>query len=170
MKFDELQIPPPRYWQQFEDLCLNLFRQVWDDATAQKNGRTGQPQNGTDISGTLDGACVGVQCKGKDSGLGATLTGQELRDEVEKAKGFKPPLATWTLVTSAPKDAKIEELARLITVQHQADGLFTVRVLGWEDVVSLIDSYPSVIEHHYPHLAPVAAVTPTPDLSGIIHA
>jgi hypothetical protein len=29
---------------------------------------------------------VGVQCKGKDAGLGATLTEDEVRDEVEKAK------------------------------------------------------------------------------------
>jgi hypothetical protein len=138
MQFDELQIPPPRYWQQFEDLCLSIFREVWGDPTAQKNGRSGQPQNGTDIWGTVDGAFVGVQCKGKDAGLGATLTEQELLYEVEKAKSFNPPLGNWTLATSAPKDARIEGLARQITVKHQDTGLFAVRVLGWEDLLSLM--------------------------------
>ncbi|HLW79985.1 MAG TPA: hypothetical protein VKU44_10350, partial [Terriglobia bacterium] len=87
---------------------------------AKPNGRATRP----DISGTAGGTFVGVQCKGKDAGLGATLTEQELLDEVEKAKSFKPPLAAWTLVTSAPKDARVEERARQITTTHQATGLF----------------------------------------------
>ena len=27
-------------WQQFEDLCPSIFREVWGDRTAQKNGRS----------------------------------------------------------------------------------------------------------------------------------
>ena len=42
MNFNERQIPPPKYWQQFEDLCLSLFRNIWGDPTAQKNGRSGR--------------------------------------------------------------------------------------------------------------------------------
>ena len=168
MEFHELQIPPPRYWQQFEDLCLSIFREVWGDPTAQKNGRAGQPQNGTDISGRANGAAVGVQCKGKDVGLGATLTEDEVRTEVEKAKGFKPPLATWILATTAPKDARIEEIARQITVEHQANGLFEVRVFGWEDLLSLMTQ--SVIERHYAHLVREVPVNLAGDLTDAIRA
>jgi hypothetical protein len=106
--------PPPKYCQQFEDLCLTIFQHVWRCPTAQQNGRQGQPQQGTDIWGTDDGALVGVQCKGKDAGFGATLSKQELLDEVDKAKGFRPPLSHWILATTAPKDVRIEELAREI--------------------------------------------------------
>ena len=106
----------------------------------------------------MSGALVGVQCKGKDAGLGATVTEDELLSEVKKAKGFRPPLATWTLVTSAPKDARIEEFARQITAKHQANGLFAVRVLGWEDLLSLMARYPSVIDQHYPDLAPATRI------------
>jgi hypothetical protein len=137
MDFNGLQIPAPRYWQQFEDLCLSLFRLVWHHPTAQKNGRMGQPQHGTDIWGEDDGAAVGVQCKGKDVGLGATLTEAELRKEVGKAKRFTPPLARWILATTAPKDAGIEEAARRITIENRNAGLFSVQVLGWEDLQSL---------------------------------
>lgn len=51
MEFHARQIAAPKYWQEFEDLCLDLFRRVWRHPTAQKNGRRGQLQNGTDISG-----------------------------------------------------------------------------------------------------------------------
>src|ERR1700682_6190097 len=98
MEFNKFQIPPPKYWQQFEDLSLSIFWEVWGDPTAQKNGRSGQPQNGTDISGTPNdnpNAFHGVQCKGKDVGYGATLSERELRDEVDKARNFNPTLSHW---------------------------------------------------------------------------
>jgi hypothetical protein len=104
MEFNELQIPPPKYWQQFENLCLSIFQEVWRCPTAQQNGRQGQPQQGTDIWGADDGALVGVQCKGKDAGFGATLSKQELRDEVDKAKGFRPPLSHWLAERARPKN------------------------------------------------------------------
>ena len=72
-----------------------------------------------------------------------------MRQEVEKAKSFKPPLNDWTLATTAKKDAKIEEIARLISEEHAKTGLFSVHVLGWEDLQSLqslIGNYPGVIE------------------------
>jgi uncharacterized protein YjbI with pentapeptide repeats len=153
MDFIDQQIPPPKYWQQFEDLCLSLFRRVWHHPTAQKNGRAGQTQHGTDIWGEEDGLVVGIQCKGKDVNLGAALTEAELREEVEKAKKFVPPLARWYLATTAAKDAAIEEAARRITVEHRGAGLFSVQVLGWEDLQSLLFRHAEVIEEHYPNLA-----------------
>jgi hypothetical protein len=157
MDFNERQIAAPRYWQKFEDVCLSIFRNVWEDPTAQKNGRSGQRQHGTDISGTAsyaNGAVHGVQCKGKDVGLGATVSEKELRDEVAKARNFTPALSHWILATTAPKDAGIEQLAREITAEHQASGLFKVQVLGWEDLQSLMARFPAVIEEHYPDQAP----------------
>lgn len=150
MNIKELQIPPPMYWQQFEDLCLSVFREAWADSTAQENGRLGQPQHGTDIWGTVQGRFVGVQCKGKDVGLGSSVNEDELRKEVEKAKAFTPALTKWTLATTAPKDASVEEVARQITAEHQAQGLFEVRVLGWGDLISLMSD--TVFRHHFPDL------------------
>ena len=157
MEFNELQIPPPKYWQQFEDLCLDIFRHVWSDPTAQKNGRVGQPQHGTDIWGKAasDGRALhGVQCKGKDAAYGGSITEKEMRDEIQKAKSFTPPLLHWTLATTAPKDAAVEQFAREITHEHRSLGLFSVQVLGWEDLQSLLAEYPDVIERYYPDQAP----------------
>jgi hypothetical protein len=46
-----IQIPPPKSWSDFEYLCLNLFQAVWKDPLAQKNGQSGQSQNGVDVFG-----------------------------------------------------------------------------------------------------------------------
>jgi hypothetical protein len=157
MNFNARQISPPKYWQQFEDLCLSIFRNVWGDPTAQKNGRSGQTQHGTDLWGAAaydKGAFHGVQCKGKDLGLGASVTESELRGEVDKANKFSPKLSHWILVTTAPKDAAIEAIAREITEEHKASGLFPVQVFGWEDLQSLIAKYPDVIQEYYPEHAP----------------
>lgn len=51
MDSNDLQLRPPTHWQQFEDLCLEIFRGVWKDPKALKNGRIGQPQHGTDVYG-----------------------------------------------------------------------------------------------------------------------
>jgi nucleotide-binding universal stress UspA family protein len=161
MNFNERQIPPPKYWQQFEDLCLSIFRNVWGNPTAQKNGRSGQQQHGTDVWGTASydgGAIHGVQCKGKDVGLGASVTESELRAEVEKAIQFTPVLSHWILVTTAPKDAAIEQIAREISQEHKTSGLFAVQVFGWDDLQSLIAKYPDVIQEHYAEQAPLRKI------------
>ena len=45
----EKQIPPPKSWITFEDLCHRLFKAVWGDPLAQKNGRSGELQKGVDV-------------------------------------------------------------------------------------------------------------------------
>ena len=158
MNFNERQISPPKYWQRFEDLCLWIFRNGWGDPTAQKNGRLGQQQHGTDVWGAAryaGGATHGVQCKGKNIGLGAAVTEKELRAEVEEAKKFTPALSHWILATTTPKDAVIEQVAREISEEHKASGLFSVQVFGWEDLQSLIVKYPDVIQEHYSEQAPL---------------
>jgi hypothetical protein len=157
MLFNELQVLPPKSWEKFEDLCLDLFATEWSDPTAQKNGRRGQPQHRTDIWGlpaAAGGAHAGVQCKGKDSGYGAKLTETDLRAEVEKAKLFRPGLAHWILATTAPKDEHIEEISRTLTVEHLAAGSFRVQVLGWADLQNLLSNHIKVLEKYYPDQSP----------------
>ncbi len=154
MEFHSRQIPPPKNWQDFEVMCLDIFRRVWTDPTAQKNGRQGQQQAGTDVYGRFKQKWHGVQCKGKYTLWGAQVTEKELRDEISKALDFAPSLSHWILATTAPKDSTIEQVARQISDDHSRRGLFTVQVMGWDDLVSLIAEHPDVIEKHYPGQAP----------------
>ena len=156
MNFDAKQIAAPKHWQAFEDLCLAIFREVWSDPTATKNGRSGQPQNGVDISGRpqTEKGFHGIQCKDKDTILGSEVTKAEFDSEIAKAENFKPDLIRWTLVTTARKDAKMEEYARQRTAEREKNGKFGVQILFWEDLQSLIAERPNIIETFYPDQSP----------------
>lgn len=150
-----LQIPPPANWQDFETLCCDLWRKIWNDPNTQKNGRQGQPQHGVDIYGRPDqgDSCAGVQCKGKDNYLKKTLGQSEVKAEVEKAKSFEPKLSQFIIATTGSKDATIEELARKITEEHISNGLFSVHVWGWKDIVNRLADFTELLEKHFPELS-----------------
>jgi len=147
------QIAPPKEWAQFEDLCLALFKEVWKDPLAQKNGRKGQAQRGVDVYGLKGGdprALWGVQCKGKDASYGGKPTRAELEGELTKAEGFKPTLAGWVFATTAPTDGALQEAAREISQERARSGGFPVFVLGWEEIQALLATAPKVIASFYP--------------------
>lgn len=150
--FTALQVPPPENWKEFEKICWDLWKIIWEDPNAQRNGRDGQSQHGVDIYGRPNQGETwsGVQCKGKDNYANKKLTSKEVRAEVEKAKLFEPRITQFIIATSGPKDAPIEELARKITQDHIKKNLFTVNVFGWSDIVDRIADYPDLIEKHYP--------------------
>ena len=146
-------------------MCHALFRAEWKDIYAQKNGRSGQPQNGVDIFGSPDGFHAtfhGVQCKGKDQTYGGKPTLPELKQEIEKAEGFTPPLEHWVFATTAPVDDRLQRAAREISRSRKDAGKFTVSVLGWEQIQSLLADHPRIVETFYPEHAF--------DLRGIIAA
>lgn len=145
-----LQLSPPRNPEGFEDLCLDLFRAIWKDPYAKKNGRRGQGQDGVDIYGSnIPGEGIsGIQCKNKDLQLNSNLTSDIVDKEVSAAKEFKPPLARFIIVTVDPKDAKLEEHVRLISDKHAKAGKFLVEIMFWDDLVSHLGDYPEVADKH----------------------
>jgi len=155
--FHSAQIPPPKDWQEFEELCADLWQEIFSSNNTELNGRTGQPQHGVDVFGQIGESnnWFGVQCKGKDGRYGDLhqVTEKELTEEVNKAKNFKPKLTRFILATTAPNDAKIQEIARKITVEHQECGLFTVQVKSWDEIHREIAKFNIVIEKYYPTFA-----------------
>ena len=148
------QIPPPKNWQDFEALCADLWREEWQDGSIQRYGRCGQAQQGVDIVGRPTGGdsdgWAGIQCKCIDAE--SVLDKRTLQVEVEKAKNFNPTLSQYILATTGRKDAQLEQLCRTISEQHLKEGLFTVTILGWEDLVLLFEKHPSVMAKHFPFL------------------
>lgn len=156
MQFRATQISPPKEWGTFEDLCHALFKRVWRDPLAQKNGRRGQAQHAVDVVGSLNGdrqSYRGVQCKGKDSNYGSKAKWTEVLAEIAKAEGFSPKLEGWVFATTAPSDAKLQQAARELSVERRAKGLFSVDVLGWEEIQALMADMPEVIAEFYPEHA-----------------
>lgn len=141
---------PPRNWDQFEELCADIFQEEWRDAMLVRHGRAGQLQFGVDIVGR-DGAIwpVGVQCKKKSLWPVSKLTIAELDEEIEKAKRFRPNLQAFYVATTAPDDQPLQEHVRLLNERHEAAGLFSVAVLGWRELVRRATRHPSVAAKHF---------------------
>lgn len=135
------QIPPPSNWQDFEDLCKEVFGEIWScKYTIKKNGRNGQKQCGVDVYGKPEGETqlYGVQCKGRDINLGRKLTKSEINEEIEKAMSFKPPLKVFVFATTAEKDAETEEYIREKSDESIASGNFEILLYDWEDIADRI--------------------------------
>lgn len=156
MRFHAKQIAPPKEWETFEDLCHALFKRVWQDPLAHKNGRRGQEQHGVDVYGSPNGdrrSYRGVQCKGKDSNYGSKAKLSEVMAEIAKAEKFSPKLDEWIFATTALVDATLQKAARELSVKRKGEGLFSVDVLGWEEIQALMAGAPEVITEFYPEHA-----------------
>jgi cellulose synthase operon protein C len=127
------QIPKPADEQAFERACVPLWCGLLKDPNVQRNATRGQGQDGVDLYGMRDrdpDQYVGIQCKLK--GDGKELSEKEVRTEVEKAVKFKPALREYFIVTTAPDDGEMHELARVITAGLRAKGhQMLVYIWGW---------------------------------------
>lgn len=156
MDFREKQIAAPKSWVTFEDLCLALFRAVWKDPHAQKNGRIGQPQNGVDIIGRPGWNLKshwGIQCKGKDQSFGSKASLEEVKLELAKAENFSPRLSHWVFATTSPSDSTLQRTCREISQERQLHGQFSISLLSWDDIQSLLAENPAVLQIFYPEHA-----------------
>lgn len=165
-----IRVSPPANWQDFERLSADLWEKIWRDPNTQLNGRSGQPQAGVDIWGAVDGSpeLSGVQCKGKDGGYGKRVTSKQLISEVTKAKQFSPRIAHFIIATTARNDVHIQQLARELSARHKRAGLFTVDVMGWDDISRRIAGYPDVFAKHYPQFALASSGAVHVDVSCLI--
>lgn len=154
-RFSSFQIPPPANWQDFESLCCDLWREIWEDPNTQKNGRQGQPQHGVDVWGRPNqgSSYAGVQCKGKDNYADKSITEDEVLAVVEKAKSFSPLLSEFIIATTGKRDVDIQEIARTITEEHRRENSFSVHIWSWEDIVSRLEEFPHIIAEYYPGLS-----------------
>ena len=144
------QLPPPSSWEEFEQICADLFSLEWGDKKLVRHGRTGQRQNGVDIHGKpATGGSGGVQCKGKRIWPPKKLTAAEVTAEVKKARKFAPALTEFIVVTTADDDAKLQAHARQITRRHENKKLFSVHVSRLAELERRIKNHDQLIQKYY---------------------
>lgn len=172
MTADIEQWPPPDDADAFESLCLDLWKDIWQDAGAQKNGRSGQSQSSVDLVGRYGSNWIGIQCKKKKGLLYARMTIKELEREVLEAKHFHPPLSKFILATTGPTDVRLQRRAREISAVHNRQGLFEVEVWSWDDIWSELyrrrELLHEIASTYWPRLvrastSPEADKKPSPD-------
>ena len=148
-EYPATQIPKPHDEQAFERCNEILWRCILRDKTVQLHGRRGQQQHGVDLTGIRDDqpdSIVGIQCKLKSEGQ--KLTEAEVRDEVAKALTFSPLLSEYVIVTTAPDDAAVQELALELSIsasEHRETPV-KIRIWGWGTLEREIRRHPDAIK------------------------
>lgn len=149
-EFHHFEYPPPRSWEQFEEICADLFEAMWNDSGLVRHGRAGQKQNGVDIVARKGGLYpIGLQCKKKSKWPVKKLTNAEIDNEIEEAKSFTPPLEAFYLLTTAEDDSKLQLHIRQINENHKMAGLFQVVLLAWPEIIRRITRYERVARKHF---------------------
>ena len=78
-------VPPPKSWDEFEDITLAAAKLRWNSSDFYRNGRPGQKQDGVDIWGhDDDDRQIGVQCKNTVDGISLTT----IEEEIANAQAF----------------------------------------------------------------------------------
>lgn len=165
LSLSQLQILPPKNWQDFESLCHELFRAEWGDFFAQKHARPGKAQDGVDLYGIPAKGLgyAGVQCKCPDLRVRNSLTPTQLRREIAKARRFTPSLKQYVIATPLPRDPELQRVAREITTQHRRRHLFPVHVLSWDDLTTMLDNHPHIATRYFG--SAVAGSSSVPEVS-----
>ncbi|WP_440876154.1 hypothetical protein [Thalassotalea sp. PLHSN55] len=144
-----LRLQHPASWNDFESLCHMLWKEIWQDPNAQKNGRNGQAQNGVDIFGTplYQEEYEGVQCKDKNAQLGSILTKKELLKECNNATNFLPKISRFTLAASCPNDAILQQEARLMNDEEEFP--FKVNIWFWDEIEAEVRTRANLMDVFY---------------------
>lgn len=142
-----VELPRPKDWNEFEDICLSACKSRWENANFSRFGRSGQKQNGVDIHGynTL-GASIGVQCKNTLS----SLTEKIIETEINKAEHFTPSISELYIATSASSDVNLQRYIMEVSKHRVASGKFGVGILFWSDIEQDLSKNINEVARFYP--------------------
>lgn len=144
-----MRIYAPKDWSEFQDITTSALRIKWSSPNIQQYGRQGQAQQGVDIFGQDHlGRASGIQCKRQD-----TLEEDAINDEVTKAESFKPTLDNYYFAIAGPRDAKLQQLIRLISEKRLAASKFPVGIFFWDDLIEEVAKSPLEFQKHYPQIS-----------------
>ncbi|MEF9677102.1 MULTISPECIES: hypothetical protein [Pectobacterium] len=141
------KVPTPKSWEEFEEITLSAAKLRWNSTDFYRNGRQGQKQNGVDIWGHDDDERhIGLQCKNTTGELDLDV----VKIEIENAEKFTPKLDRLYIVTTAPRDAKLQKSVRDISQKRSKAYDFKVDVLFWDDICNDLAKDEKVFFGHYP--------------------
>lgn len=166
MRQVSMVLPPPRLWQEFEELTRDVFRFVFNDPGATNYGNQGAPQKGVDVYGRQDrrGRHIGVQCKrqGKSDASGRRLPGGlrvgQLAPEIQSAFAFTPPLEHYIVATTDARQVAIQDEERRLNAAQIKAGAFTFQVWFWEDFLSYLHKYAPLLQWYYDQILQMKGV------------
>ena len=139
-------LPIPKSWDEFEDICSDILKRKWRDPYVVRNGRSGQKQFGVDIYGRP------VHLRGQGTQLAAgqckrveSLTKKEITDEIEDAANFVPLTEEYIILTTLKRDATLQAFVR-----KKNWAIPRVEILFWEDISLHLCEFDELLKKHFP--------------------
>lgn len=132
----EIGIPIPPSYDEFESIVCHYFSNRFLQEF-QKYGRQGQNQNGIDLIWNN----IGVQCKNYRI---TELTEAKLEVDISRAEGITPPLTHLFIVTTAPRDVKIQNYI------NNRSRLFPIEIYYWDVIENFLMLNPKIKNLYYP--------------------
>ena len=145
------EFQPPKSWDDFENLCCDIWKVEWNCLSMQANGRQGQQQNGVDCYGKqkFSNSWTGIQCKRKQTYPEKKLTYKVVLEEVNFAKTFKPKLEHLIIATTFRRCSTLQEKVRVLSDEQKSNGLFSVSIAFWDDIENLLNKNTAVAKEYY---------------------
>jgi Restriction endonuclease len=132
-------IPPPSNEQDFERMCVEIYREVYGCQQAQLFGRRGQRQAGIDILLRSPQGRIGVQAKRYKK-----LPGKIIEADIDAADASSLQLSLFLVATTAPSDSKLLEWIDGVSLFREEAGLFPIVIEFWDDIAQHIRQYPAL--------------------------
>lgn len=133
-----LSFPPPRNWQDFEQLTKDVAKTKLA-GDFENYGRQGQSQDGVDVYGwDKDDVNTGIQCKHKGhtqstaTKIVTTITKKTIDDEILLADNFKPELKRYIIATTSFRDVDIQTHVNSINDKRKGKELPKIEIWFWE--------------------------------------
>jgi len=143
-----LDYPFPATPEDFESLCLRLYRKHWDVPNLQKLGRRGDKQSGGDLVGTdKQGRVCFIQCKRRN--YDRSLTAKEAEADIAAAKDMDPKVDRFGIATTSKRNPRLQKYIAKKNIEHQSSGLFSVELDSWDDINELLNQHPDIAASIY---------------------
>lgn len=125
------ELTRPTNSTEFQNLCLALYRRVWDDPALMPLGRSGQKQFGLDIIGTSKGRPAGIQCKCYSA---KKFDMAVIESDIKEADDAGIKIDHLLFATTAKNDANLVLKVKELSEARKAEGKFTVSVDFWDSI------------------------------------
>ncbi len=128
--------PQPDNEVGFEQLCLRLYRKVWNNESLKLYAKRGEKQDGIDIFDPLSIKPVrAVQCKHHEPTK--TIPPSEIKAEVAKAEKSHFHIEHYVIATTARKSREAQDA--IAELNLRADKQFTADIEFWEEICQHAD-------------------------------
>lgn len=139
--------------QDFENLCSDIYSEIFNCNTPNMYGRKGQKQYGLDIliyENNLNNESnrIGIQCKHVNKLTFDGRSGDSVMKEVRKAEKGKQKISRLIIATSLPSDTKLIDQVNAESENREKVGKFSISIEFIQDIENHINSEPTLIERY----------------------